>query len=98
MLQKSYTLRENICSMLKRSHVFGKAGDIVTLIAEHGDVFIVEAENNERFPARKELLNEGPKRESEAKPSEVEPTATNKKTKKPTKTKAVPFNNTNTLF
>lgn len=99
MSQKNYTLREDISSLFKRSHVYGKAGDVVVIVAEHGNVLIVEGINNDRFPVKPEQLNDEQKKGQESMTQEATvkiPSAV-KKQKKLAKSKA-PANNSNTLF
>ena len=38
--------------------VYGKKSEIVTLIAPHGEVLIVQSKNGERFPVRIEKLRQ----------------------------------------
>lgn len=40
----------------KKNTVIAKSGDIVTLFADHGDVWIVELKNGERIAIKKEYL------------------------------------------
>lgn len=56
---KQYRLLISKYSYFNPSHAYGKAGDLVTLVAEHGEVWIVEGSNRQRFPvAVKELADQ----------------------------------------
>ena len=57
MSRKRYQLLNDVKSNVKHSYVYGHAGDIVELISDHGNVFIVEL-NGERFPAHINSLTE----------------------------------------
>lgn len=61
--KKRYLLREDKYSRAYKKAggaavLYGKRGEKVTLIGDHGDVMIVEAENGTRFPVRTEQLIE----------------------------------------
>jgi hypothetical protein len=53
-------LREDIESHVKRGHIYGRKGDQVNIVAEHGEVMIVEATSGDRYPVRIEKLSEKP--------------------------------------
>lgn len=48
-------LKTDIISVFK-NHVYGKAGEEVKVISEHGEVFIVENKKGIRYPVKKENL------------------------------------------
>lgn len=43
-------LSENIYSVFRKDHLYGKCGDIVTVISKHGDVVVVEGPDRKRYP------------------------------------------------
>ena len=56
--EKRFLLLNDAMSMIKHSHVYGRRGDQVALIAVHGDVYIVEGQNGERFSINRSQLIE----------------------------------------
>lgn len=48
-----YRLLEDIYSNGKGRQPYGQAGDLVELLADHGEVFIVENKKGVRFPVSK---------------------------------------------
>ncbi|MGN6435971.1 MAG: hypothetical protein ACTHMM_05530 [Agriterribacter sp.] len=92
-------LKETIHSST-RSLCYGLAGDIVTIIADHGNVMIVESKVGNRFPVRREqLVDDEVKVEPPAAPKPVPPPVPAKKARSG-KRAAKPVENKNqkTLF
>ena len=53
-----YQLLEDIIS--KKKTMYGKKGDVVTLVADYDNVLIVEAKNKERFSILKDKVKPMP--------------------------------------
>lgn len=59
--RKQYLLAEDITSNYKdkgKPIVYGKRGEKVTEVGDHGNVVIVESKNGNRFPAPMDKLTE----------------------------------------
>ena len=87
----TYTLSEDVTSYSK-GRIYGKKGDIVTLIIKYGEVFIVESMDGDRYSITAEMVTpkESPFKEPEIfiQPGEV----------KAKKTRPILSNNQTTLF
>lgn len=60
-------LNADIRSILKPEHLYGKRGDIVSIISDHGNVVCVEGKDRKRFAVNKIFLCE------ELEPEDPEP-------------------------
>lgn len=66
-------LKEDIYSHVKKYHLYGSKGDRVKVVADHGEVAIVEDIKGERFAVRMErLTTDEIKTEETPPPPEVE--------------------------
>jgi hypothetical protein len=95
-----YLLQDDITSQFK-SQVYGRYGEEVTLVADHGNVWIVEDQKGQRFPVPADKLIEKPPDENKSPPAKVtRPALTPSEPDKfPTrKTKKVIVNNQQNLF
>lgn len=52
-------------SIFRRDHIYARAGAPVTIIAEHGNVLIVEDEKKVRFPVLRSIVSHDPISEPE---------------------------------
>jgi hypothetical protein len=100
MMQKKYLLQDNIYSVAGYPRLYGAHGDEVTLIAEHGHVWIVENEKGGRSPIVSDKLVEKPPGEKKAAAEgDIKPTtAPNINKVPPRKTKKLSINNQQNLF
>lgn len=87
----TYTLSEDVTGIIK-GKVYGKKGDLITLISKYGKVLIVEGKDGNRFSVTVKMItpSEFKKKEPEIfiQPVEV----------KPTKKRPILIKNQNTLF
>lgn len=51
-------LTADIRSKLKPEHLYGKKGDVVSIIADHGNVVCVEGTDRNRFAVNKKYLDD----------------------------------------
>lgn len=58
-ISSTYHLSCNVRSSVKSDVLYGKCNEQVTILADHGEVLIVQGECG-RFPVRKEFLSEVP--------------------------------------
>jgi formylmethanofuran dehydrogenase subunit D len=52
-------LTQTIRSACKPSIIYGNEGEEVNIIADHGEVMIVENKEGNKFPVNKQFLNDG---------------------------------------
>jgi hypothetical protein len=98
-------LTADIRSTLKPEHVYGKKGDTVFFIADHGNVVCVEGPNGKKFAVHKKYIDEYSEADYNV-PDEIKPAPEAAATivhKAPVsnagkKRRAVPLNNQTTIF
>ena len=78
-------LSEDIYSMFRSGHLYGRCGDTVTVISKHGDVVVVEGPDKNRFPVEWSKLEPVPLPNEKKEPVKQEPKEVVKPISKPTR-------------